>query len=66
MIEAGLTQFGQRPFTTSSGFEGIQVFREKTIDVVICDLGMPEMDGWSVGKRMKEICREKGIPKIPF
>ncbi len=66
MIEVGLTQFRQTPFSASSSPEGIQMFRDTTVDVVICDLTMPELNGWEVGKKIKEICREKGIPKTPF
>ncbi|MGO9569900.1 MAG: PAS domain S-box protein [Desulfomonilaceae bacterium] len=66
ILEAGLAQFGQTPFTASSGIEGLQVFQETPVDLVICDLEMPELDGWAVSKRIKEICREKRIPKTPF
>ena len=34
--------------------------------MVISDLGMPGMSGWDVGKAIRSICREKGIPKPPF
>lgn len=66
MLEAGLAQFGQIPYTAASGMEGLQLFQEAPVDLVVCDLGMPEMDGWQVGKRIKEICREKAVPKTPF
>ena len=26
---------------------------------------MPELDGWDVGRQIKEICRERGVPKTP-
>ena len=42
------------------------MFRDQPVDVVICDLGMPGMTGWDVGKRIEEICRDRGIPKTPF
>ena len=32
----------------------------------ICDLGMPGMNGWDVGKAIRSICRDKGISKPPF
>ena len=42
------------------------MFLETPVDLVICDLGMPELNGWEVGKRIKEICLGKGIRKTPF
>jgi two-component system, cell cycle sensor histidine kinase and response regulator CckA len=66
MLEAGLAQFGQTLLTASSGIQGLQVFQETSVDLVVCDLGMPELDGWAVGKRIKEICQEKDIPKTPL
>jgi CheY-like chemotaxis protein len=36
------------------------------VDAVVCDLEMPDIDGWEVGRRIKEICQEKGVPKTPF
>ena len=36
------------------------------MDLVICDLGMTQMDGWEVAGRIREICRERGALKTPF
>lgn len=66
LLEAGLSQFGHTALSASSGVEGLQVFLETRVDVVICDLGMPGLDGWEVGRRIKEICRERKVPKTPF
>ena len=66
MLEAGLAQFDQTTFTASSAVEGLRVFGESEVDLVICDLGMPDLDGWEVGRRIKEVCREKAIQKPPF
>ncbi len=66
MLQAGLAQFGQTIFTAQSGAEGIKLFREKPVDVILCDLGMPELDGWQIGRKIKEICRENQTPKTPF
>jgi CheY-like chemotaxis protein len=49
-----------------SGSEGLELFANHHFDVVICDLGMPSMNGWEVGRRIKEACDERGIPKVPF
>ena len=66
MLKEGLTEYGQTVFTASSGLEGLELFKHKEVDLVICDLGMPELNGWQVGKAIKKICKEKGVPKTPF
>jgi CheY-like chemotaxis protein len=34
--------------------------------MIICDLGMPEMNGWVVGKRIKRYCAKRDLKKPPF
>ncbi len=60
------TALNHTVYTASSGAEGIRVFRNHPVDVVICDLGMPGMTGWEVGKQIEKICRDRGVPKTPF
>jgi DNA-binding response OmpR family regulator len=38
-----------------NGKAGIRLFREKEFDIVLTDLGMPEMSGWEVCKTIKGI-----------
>jgi PAS domain S-box-containing protein len=66
IVEAGLAHFGQKVLTASSGEEGLRMVQEREVDLVICDLGLSDLDGWEVGRRIKKICREKNIPKKPF
>lgn len=66
LLGSGLEALGQTVMTATSGPEALHLFEEAKIDLVICDLGMPEMNGWQVGKALKQICEEKGIPKPPF
>jgi len=66
LFEDGLTDFGQTVFTALSGDEGLRLFEQESVDLVVCNLGMPGMSGWEVGMRIKAICEEKGIPKPPF
>jgi signal transduction histidine kinase/ActR/RegA family two-component response regulator len=66
MLEEGLTALGQTVFPASSGTEGLQIFREVPVDVVICDLNMDDMNGWQVATAMKKIREEKNLPKVPF
>ncbi|MFC1836496.1 response regulator, partial [Thermodesulfobacteriota bacterium] len=60
------SQFGHDVQTASSGERGIELFKNQEVDVVICDLGMPEMNGWDVGRAIKKYCEETGSPKTPF
>ena len=39
----------------SDGYEGWSLFEEGNFDLVILDVMMPEMDGWSVCKRIRKI-----------
>ncbi len=52
--------------SAASGEEGLRLFKEKPFDLVICDLGMPGMNGWEVGKRIRMLCSERGLHKPPF
>ncbi len=61
-----LTKHGNTVYSAKSGEEALEIFRNNKIDVVICDLGMPGMNGWEVGKAIRAICRERGLPKTPF
>ena len=65
-LEARLTRYDHRVLTASSGQKGLDIFTQHTIDLVICDLRMPGMTGWEVGKSIKSTCRERSIPKTPF
>ncbi len=66
LMKSALAAYGHAVLTALSGEEGIEIFEENPTDIVICDLGMPGMTGWQVGKRISAICRERGVPKTPF
>ncbi len=61
-----LTKHQQTVFSAKSGEQGIEIFKNNKIDLVICDLGMQGMNGYEVGKAVQAICRERGVPKTPF
>lgn len=44
----------------SDGKQGLKLLERKEFDLVFTDLGMPEMSGWEVAKRVKSI--NSGIP----
>jgi CheY-like chemotaxis protein len=62
----GLSELGQTIFTASSGIKAIEIFKTTQVDLVLCDLGMPQINGWQVASAIKSICAEKGRPKTPF
>jgi PAS domain S-box-containing protein len=66
VLESFLTMIGHRVFTATSGAEGLRIFGENLIDLTLCDLIMPDMNGWEVGKAIKEICRDRNVSKPPF
>ncbi len=49
-----------------SGREGLEAFRQGNFDVVLCDLGMDDMNGWEVGESIKQYCESQRIPRPPF
>ncbi|MFC1835016.1 response regulator [Thermodesulfobacteriota bacterium] len=66
MLKGCLEKYRHTVITARSGVEAIRKYRETPVDLVICDLGMPGLSGWQVGKRIKAYCEERGVPKPPF
>lgn len=50
-------------FDTRSGKEGLKIAEEELPDLIICDIKMPEMDGYSV---LKKISENENLATIPF
>ncbi|MCL5123345.1 MAG: ATP-binding protein, partial [Deltaproteobacteria bacterium] len=66
MLAEVMIQLGHNALTAKSGEDAIETYRNNLIDVVICDLIMPGIDGWKVGQAISSICNERGVPKTPF
>ena len=66
MLGQVLEQMDYTIFSALSGEQAIDIFKSEDVDVVICDLVMPDVDGLKVGKALKLICMEKGASKTPF
>lgn len=49
-----------------TGTEGIEAYLTNEFDVILCDLGLDDLNGWEVGKQIKNHCLEKGLRKTPF
>ncbi|HEU0047354.1 MAG TPA: ATP-binding protein, partial [Nitrososphaera sp.] len=50
-----LIQQGHEVFTASGGKEGLEIFKDQMPDLVITDLGMPEISGWDVATTVKAV-----------
>jgi len=46
---------GHKVETADDGLRGVELFEEKEFDLVLTDLGMPEMSGWKVAEKIKSI-----------
>jgi DNA-binding response OmpR family regulator len=56
LMELGLGREGFRVVTASSGEEGLRLAYEARPDIIILDIMMPEMDGWRVCERLRQVC----------
>lgn len=61
-IAAHLENSGYCVITVGSGTEGLQILDQKSVDLVLCDLRMPSLDGLEVLRQVKD--RNKHIPFI--
>ncbi|HBB86167.1 MAG TPA: hypothetical protein DC047_00960 [Blastocatellia bacterium] len=66
LISMELAQHGARVTGVSSAEEALQSLSQETFDVLISDLGMPQMDGYDLIRqvRKQEAGRQKPIPAI--
>ncbi len=66
MLRLGLEAYHHTVLTALSGEDALEAFQSHEVDLVLCDLAMPGMNGWEVGKRIVDLCQEKQIPSPPF
>jgi signal transduction histidine kinase/CheY-like chemotaxis protein len=62
VIAACLQQQGVEVLTASGGEEGLALVRSHGADVVLCDLLMPDMDGYEVVAELQRDPATRGIP----
>jgi CheY-like chemotaxis protein len=66
VFEGGLATAGYAVLKAASGREGLRLFKENHVDMILCDLGMPRMDGWEVAEAIRDFCEELGLVKPPL
>ncbi len=49
-----LRAFGHNVVSARDGAEGIELARREILDVIICDVHLPKVDGYEVARRLKE------------
>ena len=55
---------GYEVFTAKNGKEGLEAARDKKPDLVVCDIMMPELDGYGVLRAFENIPETVGKPFI--
>ncbi|WP_377888024.1 response regulator transcription factor [Alkalihalobacillus sp. R86527] len=55
LISLFLLPQGYTVFTASTGFEALDVMRKEAIELVLLDVMMPKMDGWTTCKEIRNI-----------
>ena len=64
MLTRRLTKKGFDIIIAGDGQEGIDKAIEESPDLILMDLSLPTMDGWTATAKIKEIEAVKGIPVI--
>jgi len=58
-----LRAFGYTALTAANGEEGLGVVRRERLDLIICDIHLPRMDGYEVAYELK---RDPMLRRIPL
>jgi CheY-like chemotaxis protein len=64
MLEVLLTHAGYDVVTASSPFKAITSAKDQQFDLVISDIGMPEMNGYELCKKLRELPGYRTIPMV--
>ena len=66
MLALRLQSYGFLVETAENGRDGLEKIKKQNPDVVITDIHMPEVDGFTLLKEVKKLCRSSGqdIPII--
>jgi CheY-like chemotaxis protein len=64
VISLNLQQLGYRVVTASDGEQAVRVAAQTNPDIILMDIGMPEMDGLAAARRIRESESTKSVPII--
>lgn len=57
---------GFKVHTFEGGVDALAFVQSSTPDLVVLDLGLPDVDGWEVARRLKSDAHTRDIPIIAF
>lgn len=66
VINDGLKAYGHNLLAAYSGRHALEMLKKVHVDVVICELLLPDTDGWQVAKAIRVGCEERGGNKPLF
>lgn len=58
-----LRAYGHEPLTALSGEDALREAHERPVDLVLCDIQMPEMDGFEIVRQLR---RNERFARIPI
>ena len=64
MLSVLMTHAGYRVTTASSAKAAIELARENHFDVVISDIGMPEMNGYELAQSLRSLPGYESVPMV--
>jgi two-component system, cell cycle response regulator DivK len=64
MLSRRLTKRGYEVVVAVHGREGLAMARTEAPDLILMDMGLPEVDGWEATRRLKEEAPTRAIPII--
>ena len=64
LITRRLAQSNYKVVTAETAEQGMAVARAEKPDLILMDMGLPEVDGWSATRRLKDDPELKDIPVI--
>jgi two-component system, cell cycle response regulator DivK len=64
LVRFVLERAGYDVFLAVNGRDGVDAARLQKPDLILMDLGMPEMDGWMATEKIKSDIETKAIPLI--
>src|SRR5215472_2936329 len=64
MAALALAVHGHQVRTAPDGPTALRMVQEQRPDVILLDIGLPQMDGWEVARRLRELTGPEAKPPV--